>query len=160
MQAVTREDRRRFVECTMHGRLAAAHIVIVHRRQIVVDQRIDMDCLDRAGGARGAFAIDPEQAGGGEDQQRPQPFAATDRCMPHRLVQFGARIVGYREHHVEAAIDLRAHLGQRGFERRRGCHGADAHAALNGATPAGRPSESSRIASIRACAASSRSVHF
>ena len=37
-QAVAGEDRRRLVEGAVHRRLAAAQIVVVHRRQVVMDQ--------------------------------------------------------------------------------------------------------------------------
>ena len=51
MEAVAGEDRRGLVKGAVDGRLAAAQIVIVHRGQIVMDQRIDMDALDRDRGA-------------------------------------------------------------------------------------------------------------
>ena len=61
VQRIAGEDRGAFVEGAVHGRLAAAQIVIVHARQIVVDQRIDMDAFDREAGAQRAVAIDVEQ---------------------------------------------------------------------------------------------------
>ena len=54
------EHRLGLAKRLVHGRLAAAHVVIVHARQIVVDQRIDVDRLDRAAGAKRAFRIDRE----------------------------------------------------------------------------------------------------
>ena len=46
-QAVARQHRGRVVELLVAGRAAAAQIAVVHRRQIVVDQRIGMHHLDR-----------------------------------------------------------------------------------------------------------------
>ena len=47
VERIAGEDRGAFVEGAVQGRLAAPQIVIVHARQIVVDQRIDVDALDR-----------------------------------------------------------------------------------------------------------------
>ena len=69
MKAVAGEHRDRFAESLVNGRLAAAKVVIVHARQIVVDQRIDVDRLDRGAGPDGAVLGDPEQARCGDGQQ-------------------------------------------------------------------------------------------
>ncbi len=58
MQAIARQDRSRFVEGAMHGRLAASHVVIVHGRQIVMHQRIDVNAFDGE--------TDPDRAGLGD----------------------------------------------------------------------------------------------
>ena len=54
-KAVAGEDRGRFVEFAMRGRLAAAQFVIVHGRQIVMDQRIAMHAFKRRARHQGAF---------------------------------------------------------------------------------------------------------
>ena len=56
VEAVAGEHRGRLAERLVHGRLAAAQVVIVHARQIVVDQRIDVDRLDRGADAKRAVA--------------------------------------------------------------------------------------------------------
>ena len=158
VEAVARQDRGRLVESLVDGGFAASEIVIVHRRQIVMNQRIDMDAFERERGAAGAIPIHPEQPRGGEDEQRPQALAAADRRMAHRPVEIGAGIVGDRQQLVEPPIDIGGYIGERGGERQgRGRHG-ERHPAANGVVAAGRPSPSSLIASIRACAASSRSA--
>ena len=48
-QGVAGEYRHRLAEDLMRGRAAAAQIVVVERRQIVVDQRVGVDHLQRAG---------------------------------------------------------------------------------------------------------------
>ena len=55
VEAVAGEHRRRFVKRLVDGRLAAPQVVVVHARQIVVDQRIDVDRLDRRAGAKRAL---------------------------------------------------------------------------------------------------------
>ena len=47
VKAIAGQNRGRFIECAMHGRLSPAKIIIVHAGQIVVDQRIYVDRLDR-----------------------------------------------------------------------------------------------------------------
>ncbi len=62
-------------------------IVIVHARQIVMDQRIDVDRLDRRAGADAALLVEPEQPAGGDGQQRPDALAAAEPGVAHRLEQ-------------------------------------------------------------------------
>ena len=50
-QAVAGEDRHVLAEHHVRGRAAPAQVVVVHRRQVVVDQRVGVDQLDR--GRRG-----------------------------------------------------------------------------------------------------------
>ena len=92
MQAVAGQDRRGFIKRLMHGRLPAAHVVIVHARQIVVDQRVDVDRLDSGTDADGAVLINGEQAGRGDRQQRPEALSATDGGMAHGLEQAVAAV--------------------------------------------------------------------
>jgi len=58
----------------MAGRPAAAQIAVVHRRQIVMDQRIGVHHLDRRGDLQGAPLRHPEQLRAGEHEQGSQPF--------------------------------------------------------------------------------------
>ena len=48
-EPVAGEDRDVLAELDVRGRPAAAQVVVVHRRQVVVDQRVGVDQLDRAG---------------------------------------------------------------------------------------------------------------
>jgi len=50
-----REDRDAFAEHFVIRQLAAAIIVVVHRRQIVVDERVGVNALDGAGQWQGVF---------------------------------------------------------------------------------------------------------
>ena len=49
VEPVAREDRDVLAELHVAGRPAAAQLVVVHRRQVVVDQRVGVDELDRGG---------------------------------------------------------------------------------------------------------------
>ena len=56
-QCVARENRDRFAENFVVRRFAAAKIVVVQRRKIVVDQRIGVDEFERAAGWNGAIGF-------------------------------------------------------------------------------------------------------
>jgi hypothetical protein len=51
LQRIAREQRRRLAERDVAGRSPAAHRVVVHRGQVVVDERVRVDHLDRGAGA-------------------------------------------------------------------------------------------------------------
>ena len=61
VETVAGKHRRRFAERLVDRRFAAPKLGIVHAREVVVDQRIDVDRLDRACNPKRAFAIDREQ---------------------------------------------------------------------------------------------------
>ena len=84
-QAVAGEDRGRLVEFLVRGRPAAAQVVVVHRRQVVVHQRIAMHQLDRGAGHQRLLALDAEQRRGLDRQKRPQPLAAAEARVAHGL---------------------------------------------------------------------------
>ena len=87
VQAVAREDGDPFAVHDVQRRLAAAQRVVVHRGQVVVDERIGMDHLDRAGGRQ--REIDSRRSGHGvgrrKREDRPQTFAAGEHAVPHRV---------------------------------------------------------------------------
>ena len=67
-EPVARENRRRLVERLMCRRPAAPQIVIVHRRQVVMRERIAMNHFKRAGGAQRRFADDAKESRQFDDQ--------------------------------------------------------------------------------------------
>jgi hypothetical protein len=71
----------------VHRRLAAAKIVVVHGRQVVVDERIAVDAFERCGDAQGGVVLGVEQGGAFQDQERPQPLAAVEHAVAHRRQQ-------------------------------------------------------------------------
>ena len=76
VKTVAGKDGGRFVERPVHRRLAAAQVVVVHAGEVVVDQRIDMDCLDRCAGSDDPILCQSEQPSGCHRQKRPEPLAA------------------------------------------------------------------------------------
>ena len=155
MQAVAGKHRRRLAERLVNRRLAAPEVGIVHARQIVVDQRIDVDRLDRAADAERPIAVDREQARSGDGEQRTEPLAAADRGVPHRFVEPLAAVAGRREQRGEEAVDVGTDAPRLGVEFLSRA-GRWSQPASKGFSPAGLPSLPNAICSIRACASLSR----
>ena len=74
-ERVAGQDRHRLSEDTVAGGTPAAQIVVVERRQIVVDQRVGMDHLDGGGQRQDVGDAPAEHAAGRDRQDRPQPLA-------------------------------------------------------------------------------------
>src|SRR6478736_7161666 len=85
MQAVAGENRLGFTESLVQCRLAPPKVCIVHAWKVVVDERVNVDRLDRAADAQRACPIDREKARGGDRQEGPEPLAPADRGMAHRF---------------------------------------------------------------------------
>ena len=77
-QRVAGEDRGGVVIGFVQGRAAAAQVGIVHRRQIVMDQRVAVDAFQRGADQQRGFARDAEHRGALDRQERPQPLAAAE----------------------------------------------------------------------------------
>ena len=93
LQAVAGENRHALAVHDVRRRPPAPQIVVVHRRQIVVNQRIGVDHLDRARrrhrrvARRGFGRADRlrHAFGAREHQQRAQPLAAAEQAVAHRV---------------------------------------------------------------------------
>jgi hypothetical protein len=94
----------------MDGRLAAAQDVVVHARQVVMDQRIGVDQLDRARCAERRFASAVDCIGSGQHEERAQALAAVEDGVAHRLAEAGGCVGGNER--VERRLD-RVELGER-----------------------------------------------
>ena len=126
-QRVARQHGDAFAEHLVVGRLAAAEIVVVHRRQIVVDERIGVDALDGARERQGVGFASAAGLRGGEAEGRAHPFAAGEERVTHRLVDGGGFGFLGRQKLVERAIDG---LGARGQKLRQIELGRCGHAGL------------------------------
>jgi hypothetical protein len=106
----------------VHSRLAAAQIIIIHRGQIVMDQRIAMHTFQRGGRDQGAFrAAAATGPMGREQQKRPQPLAAGQSGMPHgrqktgRTQDFSLQR-GIRQQADKNLLHFAGHSGQLRFK--------------------------------------------
>ena len=86
-QRVAGEDRGGIVESLVQGRPAAAQIAVVHRRQVVMNQRIAVDAFERGAGQQRGFARNAEHGRALDHQERPQPFSAAEARIAHRVDQ-------------------------------------------------------------------------
>ena len=86
-QPVAGQDRGGVVGLLVQGRPAAAQIAVVHRRQIVMDQRIAVDAFERGAGQQRGVARHAEHGRTLDHQERPQPFSAAEARIAHRLHQ-------------------------------------------------------------------------
>ena len=84
-QTVAGEHCRRLVERLVASRTAAAQIVVVHTRQIVVNERIGMDHFERTRERQGVFDVAAVQAAELEHDHRTQALAARHRGVFRRL---------------------------------------------------------------------------
>ena len=112
LQGVAGEYCHRIAEYDMAGRPAAAQGIVVHRRQIVVDERIGVDDLDRGRRRVEPFKTCAEGAADGVDEDRPQTFAVTEHGIAHRAVQVARRLMLRRQHVRERGVGARAERGQ------------------------------------------------
>ena len=139
-QAVAGKDGGRLVEGLVDRRQAAPQIVVVHRRQIVMDQRIAMDAFERRGDSERRLSAHRKKRRAFHHQKRPEPLAAAQLAVPDRLHEArrphdlagacpsgeqslherldlgGAR----RQHHLERGIGIRLHGASDGGNQRRG----------------------------------------
>ncbi len=86
-QAVTGEDRNVLAVDDVRGGPSAAQLVVVHRRQVVVDQRVRMDELDRGSCRQHLNRVASRRARCGETQDRADPLTAGEQRVAHRLVE-------------------------------------------------------------------------
>ena len=87
LERVAGQDRGRLVEGAMTGRAPAPQIVVVHRREVVVDQGVGMDEFDGTGGAVEQRGIHAECLACGIGQERADALAAAEDRVSHGLVQ-------------------------------------------------------------------------
>ncbi len=120
-ERVAGKDRRRLVEGAVNGRAAAAHVVVVHRRQVVVDEGIAVDAFDGGGGVEGGVLGKAEEAGGLDDEERAQALAAAEHGVAHGGHQplrpgdlAGKNAVA--EQDGEARLDEGRDMGEAGLE--------------------------------------------
>ncbi len=62
-------------------------IIVIHRGQVVVHQRVDVNQLDRTGGRFDFVFSQPESMRGREYERRSDAFSTTQHAVPHGLVQ-------------------------------------------------------------------------
>jgi hypothetical protein len=94
LQRITGKDRGSFIETDVTRWPATSQIVIIHRRQIVVDERVGMDHLKRARGPYQRLNRRAERLPDGKYESGPETLPARKDAPTYRLVNLlrrGAR---------------------------------------------------------------------
>ncbi len=111
----------------MRARPAAPEVVVVERRQVVVNETVAMHHLDRRGDAQRAGPLHPEQIGAGEDQMRPHALARAGHGIAHGFDDAGLRPGGAGKRQLQDPVHLGGRLSEAAFEVE---HGAGAFPGL------------------------------
>ncbi len=126
-QSVTGENRQAFAVDDVVGRSASPQRVVVHGRQIVVDERVGVNQLEGARGRHRCRACAFQMIGIGgfsrcKRQHRPKALAAGQQAVAHRVCQ-RRRARGRRwQCRVERPFDLDPPRVEPRVEIRRGAH--------------------------------------
>jgi hypothetical protein len=114
-EGIAGKDGHSLPKLTMTCWKSTPQVVIVHRRQVVVDERIGVDHLDGAGRRHGRVKVAAARFRGPEDQQRPQPFAGGEETITDRLAEpTGAargKLRASRQGRVDAKAGIFGSLG-------------------------------------------------
>ena len=88
LQGITRQDGIRLAKLDMAGGFTPTQIVVVHGREIVVDQRVGVDALN--GGCRSVqrAIADAKHIAGGIHQERAQALSTQECAIVHGFNQW------------------------------------------------------------------------
>ena len=152
VEPVPGQDRDVLAERAVAGRPAAAQVVVVHRRQVVVDQAVGVDQLER-GRERQHAVLVLDRPRRGQREDRADALAAREQAVAHGLLQAGrGRLVGAEG----AASPGRTRPPDAGGRGTRGAMTASLTPGGRAARPgraAGRPARTRRSSSPPASAA-------
>ena len=105
-QGIARENGDAVAENFVTRRAATAEIVVIHARQIIVNERVGVDAFHGAGVRQRRRRFTSAGFGSGETKNGPEPFPAGKQTVAHRLVQRDRRHGRLRQEPIERAVDL------------------------------------------------------
>ena len=108
LQGIAGQNRRGLVELLMGRGFAPSQIVVVHRRKVVMNQRIGVQHLNRGRRACRAGLRHGEHCGALHHQERPQPLAATQGRIAHSVCQARLGTLRFRQQRLQGGFH---HLG-------------------------------------------------
>ncbi len=115
-QRIADKDRRRLAVGDVDRGAPAAGVVVVHGRQVVMDQGVAVDAFERAGGIQSVCLLHPKNPGGFDEKEGPQPLAAAEGGIAHG---FGQRAGGGRargQYRLQARLDEGGNAVELGLE--------------------------------------------
>jgi hypothetical protein len=86
-QRIAGQNRRGFSEFLVTRRLAAPHVVVVHCRQVVVNQRVCVNHFDRTGRRQRSISRGPARFRGKHHEHRPQTLSRRQQTMTNGFSQ-------------------------------------------------------------------------
>ena len=101
----------------MHRRLAATHVIIVHGRQVVVDQRIGVHAFNGGSDTGERPAVDAKLPSGLQHEERADALAATQGRVAHGLDDARLRTHGLRQDLLQDIFHEEGGFVQRGLDR-------------------------------------------
>jgi hypothetical protein len=105
-EAVAGQDGDVLPEGDVARGLPTAQVVVVHRREVVVDQRVRMDHLDRRAEREDLGRRTPEGLGCGEGEHRPDALATGEQRVAHGLLEPRGAGLAREAKPVEVRVDL------------------------------------------------------
>ena len=108
LQRVAGEDRGRLVELPVRRGAAAPQIVVVHRRQIVVHERVGVNQLDGGGDAIEQLFGGTDELAARVDEQWPDTLTAAEHGVAHCIEQSLGHVVVGTENVGELLVDSAA----------------------------------------------------
>ncbi len=104
-QAVAGQNRHRLAEHFVVGGLAAPQVVVVERRQVVVNQRIGVDEFERAADLDRTLQILGEHSRHLEAQRGANSLTPRKHAVPHRTVNRRRLRIFRRQYPVQRRFD-------------------------------------------------------
>jgi len=105
LQGITGQYRGPFIEGAVAARAPATQIVVVHRRQVIMNQAVGVDELHGGGGSIETVHRSPKRRAGDIHQERAQPLAAVQYAVAHGRVQPRRRRVARGERCFQDTLD-------------------------------------------------------
>ena len=113
-ERIASEDGDAFPVDLVTGGAAATKVVIVHRGEVVMDERVGVDTFDSAGQRHGVSGASTTGFCGGECQDGADALAAGKKAVAHGFVNGGGASTCGRKEPAQCAVDacgLLLHVG-------------------------------------------------
>ena len=104
-QGVAGQNRDAFAEHFVIGQLASAIIIVVHGREVIMDEGIGMDALDGAGQGQRVGFVATTRGGGREAQGGTHALAAGEEGITHRAMDSGGFGGGGGQKAIQGSIN-------------------------------------------------------
>ena len=87
LEGIPRQHRQRLAVGLMAGRLSPPQVVVIHTGQVVVNEGVGVDQLQRTGIGQSQVPVYPTQTGHLQRQHWADALAAAQKAVPHGLLQ-------------------------------------------------------------------------